>query len=232
VVRRYCAAVANPGEVPFEKFLAEADTGDVILCTGTSAVSMAVEAATFSVFSHSAIVLKDPATGVKYLFQSVIEAVAGDPLAPVSVHPGVQAGPLAEVLEWLYDGGDFPTWRRLAKWPGRDAGALWKAARAIDGNGFPVVWKSPGVMDELATLAFVMTLWYDGRYAKKRVTDPMFCSGTVAFVLQSAGILDDSYPPNAFEPKDFSSLYPGFAGWAEGVVWQDDLLIAMPSPST
>ena len=112
--------MAEPAEVPFETFLAEADTGDVILCVGTSAVSMAVEAASFSVYSHSAIVIKDPATQVKYLFQAVIESVAGDPLSPVSVHPGVQAGPLGDVLEWLYDGGDFPVWRRLAQWPGRD----------------------------------------------------------------------------------------------------------------
>jgi hypothetical protein len=216
--------------VPFETFLAEADTGDVILCVGTSAVSMAVEAASFSVYSHSAIVIKDPATQVKYLFQAVIESVAGDPLSPVSVHPGVQAGPLGDVLGWLYDGGDFPVWRRLAQWPGRDDAKVWEAARAIDGNHFPVVWKSPGEMDELATLAFVMTLWYEGRYPKKRTIDPIFCSGTVAYVLQAAGILDSStYPPNAYEPKDFSSLYSGFAAWTTGVEWDDDVLIQMPA---
>lgn len=224
-----CAAMAVQGAIPFEKFLAESDTGDVVLFEGTASVSRAVEVATWSIYSHSAIVIKDPATGVKYLFQSNFEAAAADPLSPVSVHSGVQAGPLAEVVQGLYVEGDFPTWRRLGTWPGRDDAKVWDAARAIDGNQFPVVWKEPGVLNDLATLALIMTIWYEGRYAKNRIIDPIFCSGAVAFVLQGAGILDSTeYPPNAYEPKNYSSLYPGFATWTPGVVWDDDRLIAMP----
>lgn len=225
--------MADQGEVPFEKFVEASDTGDVVLFTGTAAVSMAVEAATFSVYSHSALVIKDPATGVKYLFQSNYEAAPADPFSPGVVHSGAQAGPLAEVVQGLYAEGDFPTWRRLAEWPGRADAKVWEAARAIDGNQFPVVLKSPGELNDLATLALLMTIWYEGRYAKKRIIDPIFCSGAVASVLQGAGILDSTeYPPNAYEPKNYSSLYPGFARWTPGVVWDDDCLIAMPAKAS
>jgi hypothetical protein len=224
--------MAATGDVPFEKFLTTADTGDVVLFAGTESVSRAVEVATWSIYSHSALVIKDPTTGLTYLFQSNFEACGADPLSPVAVHSGVQAGPLAEAVQRLYVEGDFPTWRRLAAWPGRDDHKVWEAAREIDGNQFPVVWKRPGELDDLATLALIMTIWYEGRYANNRILDPIFCSGAVAYVLQGAGILDGSeHPPNAYEPKDYSSMYPGFARWTDGVVWDDDRVIAMP-PTT
>lgn len=222
--------MTDQGAVPFEKFLAEADTGDVVLFAGTASVSRAVEVATWSIYSHSTVVIKDPATGVKYLFQSNTESDGADPLSSGSTHPGAQAGPLADVIKKLYVEGDSPHWRRLSTWPGRDDTKVWEAARAIDGNEFPVVWSSPGVMNEMATLALIMTIWYEGRYAKNRIVDPIFCSGAVASILQGAGILDGTeHPPNAYEPKDFSSMYAGFAQWTPGVVWDDDLQVVMPA---
>lgn len=220
----------EPAEIPFETFVENAGSGDLVLFTGTSLVSLAVEAATFTAFSHVAMVIVDPASGDKYLFQSVIEDLGADPLSPGRTHPGVQATPLAHAVQWLHDGGDYPTWRQLVTWPKRNDGAIWGAAGQIDGHAFPVVWEKDGkTLNDLATLAFVMTLWYEGKYAKKETLDPLFCSGAVAYVLQKAGILDAStYPPNAFEPADFSSIYPSIATWTAGVEWADDVFIAMP----
>jgi hypothetical protein len=222
--------MAGIPSIGFTDFLDEADTGDLVLFTGLSPVSLAVELGTLTPFSHVAMVIRDT-NGDKYLFQSVIEALGNDPLSPRDPsHTGVQAYDLKQAVLDLYDGGDFPSWRRLTTWPQRNDRTIWDAATAIDGIPFPVVKDASGSMESLPTLAWVLALWFAGRYEDTSIPSPLFCSGAVASVLQAASILERTYPPNGYMPADFSSITASCATWAPGIAWADDLLITdLPS---
>jgi hypothetical protein len=56
--------------------------------------------------------------------------------------------------------------------------------------------------------------------------EPLFCSGVVARMLQTVGVLGKDRPWNGYEPKDFSSWYPGELTVLAGA-FQDDVIIQM-----
>jgi hypothetical protein len=214
--------------VSFTDFLAKADTGDVVLWRGTSLISLAVELATFSEFSHSSMVIRDPKGGTPYLFQSVSEALATDPLSrqQVTKHDGVQAGPLEDVMKIVYGFKDFPTWVQL-DWPDRPTDwnqTVWDLAAGMDGTRFPWVPDS-----DYKSIALMTGLLLLGRELDTEVLEPIFCSGLVAYMLQRAGAIGTNMKANGYEPKDFSSEYPGVVQPSAGVAFKPDVVIEMPT---
>ncbi|MFZ1490471.1 MAG: hypothetical protein WAS51_11055 [Ilumatobacteraceae bacterium] len=223
--------MGDPATVTFSQFLDEADTGDVVIWQGTSLISLGVELATFSHFSHTTMVIRDPDNGDKYLFQSVSESLAADPLTkpPGSTHSGVQAGPLEQTMELVFKAGDFPSWRQL-DWPDRPAqfdAKMWQIAQGIDGTPFP--WVDG---DTYKSVAMMLGLLLLGREMETPVLKPIFCSGLVAFMLQQTGVIQTTMPPNGYEPKDFSSTYPGVVHTCPGVSFNTDVWVMdIPPPS-
>jgi hypothetical protein len=223
--------------VPFEQFLAQADTGDIVIWEGTSLISQAVELATFSEFSHTTMVIRDPGTGEKYLLQSVSEALAPDPLSkpPGTTHTGVQAGSLDEVMKIVFKAGDLPVWRQL-NWPNRPASfnsKVWQIAQGMDGTPFPWIGGDNPTNAEIAESIVLMGgLLLLGREYGKEVTDPIFCSALVAFMLQAAGVIEKSMAVNGYEPKDFTSEYPGTVKPCSGIGLNGDVgITGIPPPS-
>ncbi len=209
--------------IPFQKFFDQADSGDIILWTGSSKESFIVELLSESVFSHASMVIVDPTSGHKYLYQSVSEALASDPLSKqgVTEHDGVQAGDLKTVMTIIKDRYlDMPTYRKMV-WPDRPANwqqQVWDMARTLDGIRFPAN------MGELALLLI------NGRFDNPTVEhlQPLFCSGLIARMLQQLKVLaiDEQHYCNSFFPKDFSSWYPGHMTLLQGS-YADDVLIDM-----
>lgn len=222
--------------VPFSDFLDQANTGDVVLWTGTSLISLAVEIATFSVFSHASMVIRDPKSDTLYLFQSVSESLAPDPLSKMQItkHDGVQAGPLQDVMKIVYNFKDYPTWAQL-DWPSRPKDfdqTVWDLARGMDGTPFPVVADDDPIKSEEKTIELLLELLAKGRVEGKEILSPIFCSGLVACMLQGAGVIQPSMPPNGYEPRDFSSQYPGPTKLEPGVAFKPDAFVDMSSVTT
>lgn len=208
--------MADAPHVPLQKFLDQASTGDVVLWAGTSWESLGVEILSGSVFSHASMVIVDPTTGQKCLYQSVSEELGPDPLVGGTTHAGAQAGDLAAIMKEVYGYGDFPVWRRYsgASDPGAFNKQVWGIAGQMDGTPFP---SSPWEMAALLVM---------GREANQEVLTPLFCSGLVAYVLQTAGVIARTSPCNGYFPKDFSSEYPGHFEVLQGS-YADDVLIDM-----
>lgn len=191
-----------------------------------SYVSFEVELFTASPFSHSSMVITDPKSGTKYLFQAVPLGLAPDPLSKqaVSKHDGVQAGQLADVMQTIYHDNEFPTWVQI-DWPARPPDfdqTVWDLAAGIDGRRFP---------PDVYTLAGLLLM---GRFLRPpvEVLEPMFCSGLVAYMLQRAKVIQASMPANGYEPKDFSMWSPGTVVPMPGVAFKPDVFVQMPDEST
>jgi hypothetical protein len=219
------------GSIPLADFLEQADTGDVVIWRGTSLISLSVELATFSIFSHSSIVIRDPKSHAKFLLQAAPVALLGDdPLSTqqTTKHDGVQAAPLEAAMLSVYGPAehDFPSWRQL-DWPNRPAdfdANIWKLAASLDGTRFPWVPDS-----EYQSMGLMLGLLMLGREFDTEVLNPMFCSGLVAKMLQDSDVINKNMKINGYEPKDFSSLYPGVMQPCPGVKFNDDVLVVMPS---
>jgi hypothetical protein len=231
-------AMGEQPSVSFPDFLDQADTGDVVIWTGTSMISEVVELATWSDFSHTSMVICDPNTGDKYLLQSVSEALAPDPLTkpPGNTHTGVQAGALEDVMEIVYKYGDLPTWRQL-NWPNRPSSLnskVWQIAQGMDGTPFPWIGGDSPTPEQIAESIVLMGgLLLLGREFNQEVTNPIFCSGLVAYILQNVGVIQKTMAVNGYEPKDFSSKYPGVVQPSTGVSFNPDVWIQdIPPPPT
>jgi hypothetical protein len=217
------------GSIPLAEFVEQADTGDVVIWRGTSLISLSVELATFSIFSHSSIVIRDPKSNAKFLLQAAPVALLGDdPLSSQPKHDGVQAAPLEAAMLTVYGPAehDYPSWRQL-DWPNRPAdfdANVWKLAASLDGTPFPWVPDS-----EYQSMGLGLGLLLLGREFGTEVLNPIFCSGLVAKMLQDSNVINKSMKINGYEPKDFSSLYPGVMQPSTGVKFNDDVLVVMPS---
>lgn len=197
--------MGSPNSIAFERFIEQADTGDVVLWSGSSIESIAVYIVSESLYSHSSIVARHPDTGEKFLLQSVNADLGPDLISnpPKTVPPagGVQGQPLEEVVQHIIRLGDIPSWVQL-DWPDRPDDfdtTVWGLATSVDATPFP------------ADAGTFIDLWTKGRLDTPpvEVDSPMFCSAFVAFILQRAGVIDRSMPINGYEPKDFSTEYPG-----------------------
>jgi hypothetical protein len=213
--------------VDLASFLHDAGAGDVVLWSGTSTMSTAVETVSNSIYSHASMVIVDPSTGEKCLYQSVGEELGPDPLVNGTTHSGVQAGDLAATMTIVYNFQDYPTWCPLVYANKGDASwvqAVWSLAQTLDGTPFPGAPKfNPvTVMYDLAKLLF------EGRELGNEITTPLFCSGLVGLMLKRLGVIDATVPCNAYFPKDFSSLYPGFLHTLNGFSFGEDTIVTMP----
>lgn len=204
--------------ISFSDFLAQADTGDVVLWGGSSVNSTGIEFLSNSVYSHSSMVITDPSTNEKCLLQAVPEVFENDPLKGGAKHTGVQAGALSKTMVDLAAYGDSPTWipySSSTKGTAAFVQTMWNQAIALDGTPFPSV---PLGMAKLL---------FEGRFEGVERTDKLFCSGLLGLMFKRLGVIDQSVPCNAYFPKDFSSLYPGYLNVLVGS-FGEDTTIEMP----
>jgi hypothetical protein len=208
--------------VLFDDFCNQAATCDLVLWGGNSVNSTGVEIMSNSIYSHATMVIVEPVTGHRYLYQCVTEELEPDPLVGNKTHSGVQAGALRKTMLNLSSYHDVPTWRPYAGANQHDPTfiqSVWSAATSLDGIPFPSVpWG-------------MVQLFIEGRYEGIEKTSPLFCSGLVALMLKRLGILDQTVPCNAYFPKDLSSLYPGHMNVISGG-FGVDTNIEMPAQST
>lgn len=207
--------------IDFANFLDQADAGDIVLWQGTSLISLGVEIVSQSKYAHASMVIKNPVTGEKCLFQSVSEALQPDPLKGGTTHTGVQAGELKTTMIDVYSYTDYPSWIPLT-YSGRNAAfdqAMWTFATTVAGTPFPV---NP------AEMAWLLI---EGRYEGSTVTSPLFCSALVALTMQKAGIVSPAKPCNGFFPKDFSMFYPGYLDLVAGS-YGEDVIVDMSGVPT
>ena len=206
--------------IDLDDFCTQAGTCDIVLWGGTSFDSTGVEIMSNSIYSHATMVILEPGTGNKFLFQSVSEEIEPDPLVGGKKHTGVQAGSLRKTMLDLHDYKDEPTWRPYGGANQNDPSfiqSVWSLATSLDGIPFPSVpWG-------------MVQLMIEGRWESVEKTTPLFCSGLVALMLKRLGILDPSVPCNAYFPKDFSSMYPGHMTLTPtGGSFGEDTKITMP----
>lgn len=187
--------MTNPPPVSFPDFLDQAQTCDVVIFTGTSPVSLLVETLTVGFFSHTAMVVVEPATGDKYLWQTVSETLQPDPLFPGGqAHSGAQLGALKPTMIEVVDYHDDPTWRQLQyDRPADFDQQVWDALKPLDNRPFP-------------DLPILGANYISGVYLNEVENDgPMFCSQLVTYIMQQVQLLDGSRPANSVAPSDFSS---------------------------
>jgi hypothetical protein len=200
------------GSISFDDFLAQAQTGDLVLFHGVSTESTIVEAITGGPYSHATMVVVLP-NGDKTLWQAAGEALEVDPVKGV-LHTGAQLGALADTVTLLYHHwNDEPHYR-------------------------PVVWDRPATLAN-DVLAFVQHL--EGRPFPDTVVmlgnwlvgtnldidlarGSVFCSELVAMTYQALGLLPADPVPNSYCPSDFSSEY-GHVPLQGGATFGDDLAI-------
>ena len=185
----------------FQDFLDQAQTGDVVIFTGTSPVSLLVESLSVGFFSHTAMVVVQPGTGEKFLWQTVSEVLQPDPLYPPpnptppgTAHSGAQLGALKPTMIQVVDFHDAPTWRQLQydRPQGFDQ-QVWDAVSQLDNRPFP-------------DLPILGANYISGYYLDEAVNDgPMFCSQLVTYTLQHVGLIDSARPANSVAPSDYSS---------------------------
>jgi len=179
--------------LPYTRFLEQADTCDVVIFSGRSDTSIAIETATGGAFSHTAMVVVAP-DGTKLLWQAAGETIEVDPIKGAK-HTGAQLGPLdATMRDLIFGFRDAPVYRQLS-WdrPADLTDRLWKVLTSLDSRPFPDTWK---LIEEYGAGAYL---------GLEETTGPMFCSELVAFTYQGVGLLDDPPPANAYSPTDFSS---------------------------
>lgn len=178
--------------LPYDDFLAQADTGDVVLFAGGSAESVAVEWGTLGPFSHAAMVVIGP-DGGKYLWQAAGLEVGVDKIK-LKKHTGAQVTDLTEAVKLIsVHYGEPATWRQLV-WdrpPHLDA-QIWGVMAGLDGRRFPTAWQLFEDYEEGSWLGIDLT---DG---------PMFCSELVAYTFQQIGLMKPHPPANAYSPTAFS----------------------------
>jgi hypothetical protein len=201
--------------VSFDDFCAQAGTCDLVLWGGSSKNSTGVEVISNSIYSHTTMVIVEPGTRAPYLLQSVPESFEPDPLVGNKVHSGVQAGALRKSMLDLIAYKDHPTWRPYTGANQSDPvfiQSVWDIATSLDGIPFPEVpW---GMAYRL----------FEGRVEGIEKTDKLFCSGLAGLMYKRLGIIDQAIPCNAYFPKDFSSMYPGFLNVISGSFGLDTVI--------
>lgn len=173
------------------------------------------------------MVITEPSTGAPFLLQSVTEGFEPDPLVGNKVHSGVQAGALRKTMVDLIGYKDHPTWRPYTGSNKNDPAfvqAVWSLATSLDGIPFPEVpW---GMASRL----------FEGRVEGIEKTDKLFCSGLAGLMYKRLGIIDQTIPCNAYFPKDFSSMYPGYLNVINGSFGIDTVVdvsgVSRVSPTT
>lgn len=207
--------VIPESQIGFDDFLEQARTCDVVLFTGTSWESEGVEWSTWGKYSHAAMIATGP-DGEKYLFQAAGEPLEFDPDKGAK-HPGAQLGGLRATMIDVVSYHDDPFYRGLELDRSADFDErVWAAIAAIDGRPFPELWK---MVEEYA----------GGLVHLDMTAGPMFCSELVAYVFQQVGLIDHSWPANAYCPTDFSSDRPNGVALRSGSFSPEQHIVDVPA---
>lgn len=211
-----------PASISFTDFLADADTGDLVLWHGSASTSWAIELWTGGWFSHASMVIVLP-SAQKCLWQAAGEVVEVDPVRG-NLHTGAQLGDLAATVPHVYHHwNDVPYYRPL-RWnrPVGLASQLLTFIHGIDGRPFPAT-----------ALEMALDLEIGVHLGLDLTSGPMFCSELVAFTLQSMQLLPPKPVANSYSPNDFSSVWgsttPLQGSWGTDVVI--DLATLPPAPT-
>lgn len=200
------------GSISFDDFLAQAQTGDLVLFHGVSTESQAVEAITSGPYSHATMVVVLP-NGDKTLWQAAGERLEFDPVKG-SLHDGAQLGDLAQTVTLLYHHWNDEPHYRPVTWnrPATLANDVLAFVGQLEGRPFP-------------DIPVMLGNWLVGKNLDiDLASGSVFCSELVAMTYQALGLLPDDPVPNSYCPSDFSSEY-GHVGLQGGATFGDDLAI-------
>lgn len=197
--------------IPLSEFLPSTRTGDVVLMHGKFPLSWAIEAIEMSLFSHCGMVIRSsemgfPAGTPEYLFWEANSLVN----LPDARTGKPKAGPMLVDLVARFRSNDRDY---------RDSRFVFRRLRGDRGPDFLTRLKQfladthdEGFPTDLQMLRFLI----EGR-AHGRASDPSlyFCSQLLTATFQACGLISSAFPPNAFEPKDYSER--GSVRWVQRV---------------
>lgn len=180
--------------VSLAEFLDRSQAGDVVVFAGASWLSELIEVLSWGSYSHTAMVVVDPCSGEKLLWQASPEPMQPDPLAPGgAAHAGAQLGSMEAAMVQLDQEADAPTWRAIQLDRPDDFDArLWKVVGDLEGTPFPA-------------LGVLAMNYVNGRMGLPPADGSMFCSQLVATTLQRLDVVDPARLANSVAPSDFSS---------------------------
>ena len=176
--------------IAWDDFLAQADTGDLVLFSGDSPISIGIEVFTLGTYSHTSMVVVRP-DGSKWLWQAAPEVLYPDPVKK-GAHSGAQLGTLGDSVAYIYSLGDKPSFRQLKmERTAEYRQAVESYIESIDGRPFP-------------TYAEMGWLYIEGLAGRAQIDGPVFCSMLAALTYQNSGLLPSTPPANSYCPTDFS----------------------------
>jgi hypothetical protein len=204
---------------PWNDVVADMQTGDLILFSGTSTESEWIELLTGGLFSHSTMIYRPDASQPPLMWQEAPEAITYDPETKSS-HGGAQLGDALTATQVIFGYGDTPYY-------------------------VPLDWTRPASLN--ATMAALVTA-YEERpfgtvlqmaldyaighlYNQSTGDTSLYCAALVATTYMGIGVLDDSHPANWYAPNSFGSGQRDGLPWTGGASLSDPILLSVPPSS-
>lgn len=190
-------AVPPPPNVPsvkYEDIESRLATGDILLFHGTSGVSLQIEEATSSYFSHAAMVIRPDPTKPPLVWQTGPGPIVIDQITHAN-HGGAQLSLLKDALVFMSnpafdDTGYICQLKFPQRGPELETVATW-AISGLDGTPF-------------STLQDVQKYFKEGQRHLTVSDQTFFCSELVAHTFMMMGLLAFDPPANAYAPDYFS----------------------------
>lgn len=175
-----------------ERFLQEAETGDILLMSGTAGFARLIGAFTESVWSHVCMVVRDDERDVFGILESVRMADnCVDLLTRKCGVPGVRFVDAKEKLQNV--DCNMCVWRKL-----RGVKLNFDATMAV-------IRECHGKPYEKNRMELVRSSFQICGRNTREATESFFCSELVAYVYMRVGVLDAKKgPSNNFTPSDFA----------------------------
>lgn len=184
--------------ISWSDFWDQAESADIIVFSGTSRNSQAVEIFTDGPYAHTAMVVVPPASagfpaGTKWLWETDDAKLTVDPLTG-EAHEGAQLGELKATLQYIKTFGDSAYFRKLdyVRPAGFD-GELLKIINQLEGRPFP------------SMLGMFVEFELGEKLGIDLSSGSLFCSALAAVTYQSLGLLGDTPPANSYTPSDWSA---------------------------
>ncbi len=181
--------------LPWDQFLSVAQSGDLLLFTGTSTLDKVIGALSEGPYSHSAMVYRPPDGGPLLLWESDTIKMASDPIDPDNDYVGAQCGDLHAAVNYTREHGCTPYFRRLNYERPSDFDAkLLEAITTYDGK---VAFGT--LFDMFKNYAAGHFLGVEGP------KNEIYCAELVALTYTHLGLMGTEHPPNFYSPSSFSS---------------------------
>lgn len=166
------------------------DTGDILLYSGTGAISTAIKIGTCSKWSHVGVIVRPRDFDMVCVLQSTTLSKAKDIISNQPVE-GVQLNFLSESIE-IYPGGIA-----VRKLDVLRTDNILKAVRDFrkEVHGRPYEEKK---------IQLLKSAWDFFGGENEEDLSSLFCSELVAELYQRMGLLDEEKPSNEYTPKDFA----------------------------